>query len=188
MKRVLLVLAVVSALVAALVGAKATISAGADSGIVAVVGDGHRDVGDCFFLLDGTPTFCSGIAADFSFDVHGTGSGAATGTFLAGTNGGTFSGSARITCMTVSGNRAVIGGYITSDSIHPDFVGYPMFFYVIDNGGPGNAPLDKMSGREIYGPGDTLPVGFPRNCGAPTSTFTGYTDIHAGDVSIHGGL
>jgi hypothetical protein len=90
--------------------------------------------------------------------------------------------------MTVVGNRAAIGGYITADTVNPEFVGDAMFFYVIDNGGPGNAPLDKMSGREIYTPTDTLPDGFPRRCGAPISTFSGYTDLHAGDFSIHAGL
>lgn len=60
---------------------------------------------------------------------------------------------------------------------------------MIDSGGPGNATMDKMSGVEDYGPTDTLPdPDFRRRCGAPTSTFTGYTDVHAGDVSIHAGM
>jgi hypothetical protein len=68
-------------------------------------------------------------------------------------------------------------------------VGDGLLFYVIDNGGPGNAPLDKESALAIYLPNEaSLPAGFPRNCGAPISTFTGYTDVLAGDVSIHGGL
>ncbi len=188
MKRVLLVIAVVAALVAALLGATATISAGADSGIVAVVGGLHRDQGACYYLLDGTQTFCAGISADYSVDVHGPGSGVATGTLLYGQDGGTRAGRVAITCMTVVGNRAVVGGYITTDTLS-QFVGDGLLFYVIDNGGPGNAPLDKESALAIYLPNEaSLPAGFPRNCGAPISTFTGYTDVLAGDVSIHGGL
>jgi hypothetical protein len=187
MKRFLLALAVGSALVAGLVGAKATISAGADNGITAVVGGLHRDAGACFFLLDGTPTFCSARTVDVNIDAHGLGSGLATGTLLFGTNGTTFSARARITCMTVVGNKAVVGGFITADTLNPEFVGDELLFYVIDSGGPGNAPLDKMSGNEITTP-DAFTPGFPRNCGPPISTFTGYTDVHAGDVSIHAGL
>lgn len=190
MKRSLVVVAVFSVLAAALVGARAAWSAifvSNNDGVTAVVGGLHRSLGDCFFLLDGTPTFCSGVAVDYNVDVHGLGSGPAIGTLLYGENGGTRAGRVRITCMTVVGNRAVIGGFITADTTHPEFVGDELEFYVIDNGGPGNAPLDKMSANEVSTP-DAFTPGFPSNCGPPTSTFTGYTDVHAGDVSIHAGL
>ncbi len=181
---------VVIALVAALLGAGAAwsaIFAGANSGVTAVVGGLHRSIGDCFYLPDGTQTFCSQVAVDINLDVHGSGSGSATGMFLSGTDGSTFSSSTRITCMSVVGNRAVVGGIITSDTSNPPVVGDEMLFYVIDNGGPGNAPLDEMSPREIYTP-DQFTQGFPSNCGTPSDTTGGYTDVHAGDVSIHGGL
>jgi hypothetical protein len=179
--------------VAALVGAKAAWSAifvGADNpAFTAVVGGFHRDLGACFYLLDGTRTFCSARALDISVDAHGLGTGGpATGTFLSGTNGDTNGLRARVTCMTVIGNRAVVGGLITDDPSNPTFVGYGLQFYVIDNGDPGNNPTrDKVSGNEISSPDEFAP-GFPQHCGAPISTFTGYTDLLAGDVSIHSGL
>jgi hypothetical protein len=178
------------AMVAVLLGAGAawsSVSSGAAGGATAVVGGMHRSIGDCFYLPDGTLTFCSGVNVDMSLDVHGPGAGPATGTFLAGTNGSTFSSSVRITCMTVVGNRAVVGGFITEDTSRPDVVGDEQLFYVIDNGGPGNAPLDKMSAREIYSP-DQFTPGFPTNCGSPDATTGGYTDVRYGDVSIHAGL
>src|SRR5438477_5502248 len=138
MKRVLLAFAVVTALVGAVVGAKATISAGASNGATAIVGGLHRSAGDCYYLDDGTQTFCAGGNLDLNIDAHGLGSGPATGAILTGTNGAPNSSRTRVTCMTVVGNRAVIGGYITADTGTPSFVGYAMLFYVIDNGGPGN--------------------------------------------------
>jgi hypothetical protein len=192
MKRSLVVVAVVAVVAAALVGARAAWSAifvRSTGGATAVVGGLHRDAGACYFLLDGTKTFCALNSADDNLDVHGAGSGVATGRLLYGQNGGTNAGRVRITCMTVVGNRAVIGGYITVDNLAPDHVGDAALFHVIDNGGPGNAPLDKQSGLAVYLPNEAgLPAGFPNNCGPPISTFTGYTDVQAGDVSIHGGL
>lgn len=182
--------AIVVAVVAALVGAGATWSAmlaGADSGVTAVVGGLHRFAGQCYYLENGQQTFCSGIDLDIYLDAHGSGSGAATGTFASGTDGGTNASRTRITCMTVVGNRAVVGGFITWDTSNPAVVGDEQLFYVIDNGGPGNAPLDKMGAREIYTP-DQFTPGFPGNCGPPTSTYSGYTDVEAGDASIHAGL
>ncbi len=186
MRRIFIVLAIVASLLGG-VAAWSAIFAGADSGVTAVVGGLHRSVGDCFYLPDGTQTFCSGINLDINIDVHGSGSGPATGTFLSGTDGGTNASRTRITCMTVVGNRAVVGGIITSDTIHPEAVGDEMLFFVIDNGGPGSAPLDKMSAREIY-TADQFTPGFPSNCGSPDATTGGYADVHAGDLSIHGGL
>jgi len=191
MKRLLTKKALVGvAVVAMLMGAGATwfsVSSSAAGGITAVVGGMHRSIGDCFYLSDGTQTFCSQVNVDMSLDVHGSGSGLATGTFLAGTNGSTFSSRVRITCMTVEGNRAVVGGFITEDTSRREAVGDEQLFYVIDNGGPGNAPLDKMSAREIYTPDEFTP-GFPNTCGSPDATTGGYTDLHYGDVSIHMGL
>lgn len=188
MKRALILIAVV----AALVGAKAAWSAifvGVDlPGLKSVVGGIHRDTGACFYLLDGTQTFCAARAVDESVDAHGFGVGPATGTLLSGTNGDTNGFRVRITCMTVVGNRAVVGGLIKSDPGNPVFVGDAALFYVIDNGDPGNNPTpDKVSANEVYTP-DQFPAGFPRNCGAPVSTFTGYTTVFDGDVSIHAGL
>ena len=188
MKRLLFIIAIV----AALVGAKTAWSAIFDIhdfGIVSVVGGFHRDAGACYALLDGTPTFCAANARDWYVDVHGLRSGPATGVLVAGGNGTPSTLQARITCMTIAGNRAVVGGYLTADTDAPELVGDALLFYAIDNGGPGgNTTPDKATANEIYGPGDALPAGFPRNCGEPISTFSGYTDVGDGDVSIHGGL
>lgn len=185
MRRAFIVLAIVATLLGG-AAAWSAMFAGADNGVTAVVGGLHRSAGDCFYLPDGTQTFCSAIDLDMNIDVHGSGSGPATGTFLSGTDGGTNASRTRITCMTVVGNQAVVGGIITSDAANPQAVGDEMLFYVVDNGGPGNAPLDKMSPRLIYTPAEFTP-GFPSSCGSPTSNVGGYADVHAGDVSIHGG-
>jgi hypothetical protein len=163
-------------------------SASPAGGIVSVAGGFHRDVNACFYLLDGTLTFCAQRAVDENVDAHGSGSGVATGVLLSGTNGDTFGFAARVTCMTVVGNEAVVGGIITRDA-DPSFVGDGVKFFVIDNGDPGNGNVtpDKVSGNEVMTP-DEFAGGFPLNCGAPVSTFTGYTDLLDGDVSIHGGL
>jgi hypothetical protein len=93
--------------------------------------------------------------------------------------------------MTVVGNRAVIGGFVTADNVNPQFVGLPALFYVIVNGGPGGgAALDRTGPRLVYLLDEEgLPAGFPDDCGPPTipSPF-GYTNVTAGDVAIHTGL
>jgi hypothetical protein len=183
---------VVAVVVAALFGAGAawsTFDPFSSSPVVnAVVGGGHLDPGSCFFQ-NGTLVFCSAVARDFSYDAHGLApTGAARGTALTGVVGDGNFVKTRITCMTVVGNAAVIGGYVTEAPSAPNTVGWAVWRAVTDNGGPGNASPDRVSYNLFSPPGDpTIPAGFPNKCGYVPADF-GYADLLAGDVSIHSGL
>lgn len=169
---------------AALVGAGAAWSMlKVESTPPSLTGGGHWDSGTCFAAPDGPPLFCSPFARDFSVEVQALGrSGTATGTLRFGWNGTAFTTQTNVTCMTVEGNKAVIGGYITQRQ----FAGDPMLWYVIDNGGPGGGAYDQASPRTIFESADSLPAGFPKNCGEPISVIFRYTDLLAGDVSMQG--
>jgi hypothetical protein len=184
---------VIVAILAALVGGGAAWSSldplSSPSFVNAVVGGGHWDMGACFTFSDGTQSFCAGSSRNFSLDAHGIApEGVAVGTFRIGGAGDSGFSRVRITCMNVVGNSAVLGGYVVASS-SPAIVGLPAFVYVIDNGGPGDSAVaDKVSPLAVLDASEPVPAGFPRKCGAPGSPFFGFTDLLAGDVSIHSGL
>jgi hypothetical protein len=103
-------------------------------------------------------------------------------------NGGTFLG--RVTCMTVDGNRAAIGGFFTRTPGQPGISdGDPFLLYVSDNG-----TLDGADGSDPDGisPLVALPVGdpdrelmperFPEVCPAADSIYD-YFPLTAGDIT-----
>jgi hypothetical protein len=95
------------------------------------------------------------------------------------TNGNTFAGA--VTCLSVSGNQASVGGILTST---PDGsgIGAPFLVHVLDNGRPGATLSDGISPFEIFGPGETTPVvGFPYSCPSAGSPL-GYYSLTSGDV------
>jgi hypothetical protein len=56
-------------------------------------------------------------------------------------DGAPFDASGPITCLTVQGNHAWLGGLVASSN-DPTVAGDEMWFQVIDNGAPRNPPLD----------------------------------------------
>jgi hypothetical protein len=96
-------------------------------------------------------------------------------------NGNTFAGA--VTCLTVSGNQASVGGILTRT---PDGsgIGAPFLVHVLDNARPGAPLSDGISPFEIFGPGETTPgVGFPYTCPSASSPL-GYYSLTSGDVIV----
>src|SRR5438128_2341829 len=60
---------------------------------------------------------------------------------------------AEITCLTVTGNTAVVGGVIR-DSTDESFVGDPVLMYFVDNGPPNRTDVggDTVSPLNVFGP------------------------------------
>ena len=95
-------------------------------------------------------------------------------------NGNTFAGA--VTCFTVSGKQATVGGILTRT---PDGsgIGAPFLVQVLDNGRPGTSLSDGISPFEIFGPGETTPaVGFPYIC--PAASPLGYYSLTSGDIIV----
>ena len=99
--------------------------------------------------------------------------------------GGVFTG--RLTCSTIEGHRAVIGGYVTS-SATPEFVGVPFLIYLEDNGSLGSSSPDRISPLAVLPPGDpfwaVVPQRFPRVCPSADGTNFGYFPLASGDVTV----
>jgi hypothetical protein len=99
--------------------------------------------------------------------------------------GGIFTG--RLTCTTVEGNRAVVGGYVTS-SATPEFVAEPFLIYVEDNGPLGSDSQDRISPLGVLPPRDPLwalvPARFPQECPSADGTAFGYFPLASGDVTV----
>jgi hypothetical protein len=98
--------------------------------------------------------------------------------------GGRLSG--RVTCMTVAGNRASIGGFFAPTSAA--FPGDPFLFYVEDNGALGSATPDQISALVALPPGDPdlplMPADFPRVCPSADSIY-GYLPLTSGDITVN---
>lgn len=96
-------------------------------------------------------------------------------------NGNTFAGA--VTCLSVSGNQASVGGILTRT---PDGsgIGAPFLVHVLDNGLSGATLSDGISPFEIFGPGETTPaVGFPYVCPSASSPL-GYYSLTSGDIIV----
>ena len=101
-------------------------------------------------------------------------------------NGGTFFGP--VTCVTVDGNRAAIGGVLTEAPGQPGIsVGDPYIVYVEDNGRPGSTSADEISVLAILPEGDPdrplMPPGFPDVCPSADSIY-GYAPLTSGDITV----
>ena len=85
-----------------------------------------------------------------------------------------------VSCLAVSGNRAVIGGY--------DRDGGKYLWYAVDNGTPASATRDQVTALLLLEPGDLaqLPVGFPNVCPTPLTVVGGtpYDDLTHGDIVV----
>lgn len=96
--------------------------------------------------------------------------------------GGKLSGP--VTCITVDGNRASIGGFFTGPGNIP---GDPYVFYVEDNGPPGSATPDQVSALAALPEGDPdrplMPDRFPYVCPSADSIY-GYAPLTSGDITV----
>lgn len=91
--------------------------------------------------------------------------------------GGGFTGV--VTCMSISGNRASVGGLLTGQAS-----GSPFLVYVEDNGTLGTTTPDQVSALAFFTPEEALPVpGFPRVCPSADSTL-GYLPLTSGDITV----
>jgi hypothetical protein len=174
MRYTLLVVAAVAAL-AASGAAYSSLAAGGPSDDPFVVGGGRLGPG----------TFPGGftiLSRDFSVDAHVEKKGQkVTGLFSTGRNG-ISSSQTNVTCVSIDGNQAVVGGV--------DNFGSGRVVFLIDNGPPSRAVRDQSS-PNFVDPVDSpnWPIGFPYVCPAPNSGFNqqGYLDVHSGDIVISDG-
>ncbi|HET7856957.1 MAG TPA: hypothetical protein VFL41_10915 [Gaiellaceae bacterium] len=189
MFRVRLLAALLGALVAGLAVATIAVGSGAESatpGRDHVFGAGTFGPG-CWEGRRGT------LCVPYNYTVRLLGisegeSGRARGVMERRNNvlGGTFLG--EVTCMTVNGNEAAVGGVLISTP-SGDFVGDPFLLYVRDRGilgdSDGSEP-DQISALAAFPPGDPdlslMPGRFPEVCPAADSLY-GYLPLTAGDIT-----
>jgi hypothetical protein len=143
-----------------------------------IYGGGGTDPG-CFVPDIG---FCRVVQTNFAIDAHGTATGHAAY--------GDYGSPNQITCLSVDGNNAVVGGVIVSSPANPSRVGWVFAIFYVDNGTPAFGG-DFVS--PLYaGPPDPggWPPGFPYVCpspdtGAPAFGLTrSFLPISRGDIVI----
>jgi hypothetical protein len=122
---------------------------------------------------------------NLSIDAHAEDSGVeAAGDFNYGAPGSTLEDHARVTCVRVDGNRAAVGGLITSGSN----AGAAFLFYAVDRGGPASGDRDLASPEYIDLPdATTWPSGFPTTCPSPDGTPNQpaiFQEVQAGDIVV----
>jgi len=185
-KKLLVGLAALGALVAVLVLASTGFAGGSDSAAQAQYGGPSEDP----FVVGGGQlgpgTFPGGfqiLSRDFSVDAHVEKKGqTVTGLFISGRNG-ISSSQTNVTCVAIDGNQAAVGGVEST-------TGVGRLVFLIDNGPPSSAVRDQSS-PIFTDPLDSpnWPIGFPTVCPAPNSGFNqeGYLDVHSGDIVISEG-
>ena len=136
------------------------------------VGGGRFGPG-CF-----TGGVCFAKPRDFSVDAHADRKDKhVSGRLFYGNNEGALSVAVDVTCLRLSGNRAVVGGI--------DQFGNGATMFLIDNGPPGPGARDLASPLDV----DTLdapqwPAGFPYVCPSLDGNAAGYQEVHSGDVQV----
>jgi hypothetical protein len=120
--------------------------------------------------------FPNGVARAFALDAHvdGNGGGAAYGTWEYGPPTGPWHVRGDITCMTIDGNVAIVGGWVR-DTERSDLAGLAFLTYVRDNGTPGSGAQDEASVSWFGGTTGTangdFPTSFPQTCPAGVGAF-----------------
>jgi hypothetical protein len=93
----------------------------------------------------------------------------------------------RVTCMTIDGNRASIGGILGPSSVQ--FPGEPFVIWVEDNGTLGTGTPDQISALVVLPPDDpawaSMPATFPQVCPSADSQ-SGYLPLTSGDITVDG--
>jgi len=182
--KVLLVLAALGTLVAS-GAAYSSLAAGGPSEDPFVVGGGRFGPG-CF---DVPTSFCFANPRDLSVDAHLEKKGTkVTGVAYYGNNAGVLRNRIDVTCVSIVGNEAAIGGIIR-ESVSPETVGFGALIFLKDEGSPGLTTRDRSSPLFIDALGPAWPEGFPYMCPAPNSPINniGYQNIHSGDIVISDG-
>lgn len=187
MRRLRLLAAVLGALVAGLSVATIAAARSAEDGSTnRNYSFGVGNFGPGCWQTDGGP-FCAPF--DYTMRLLGIGrakSGRAWGEFERRNNPNGTSLSGQVTCMTVDGNRAAIGGFLTiKASPQPGFeVGDPFVIYVEDNGTLGTSTPDQISALAVFAPEEALPVaGFPWVC-PPADSTLGFLPLTSGDITV----
>jgi hypothetical protein len=169
---------------AALVGAGVAFAAAAPSAKLdkqdRAYGGGQFGPG-CF--SGGTP--CFDLARNFAVDAHAQGDGTEpVGTSTYGSPAGAES-YRKVTCLRVEGNKAAIGGVVTSGAD----AGAGWVEYFIDSGGPAFGDRDLASPEYVDPLSSTnWPAGFPATCPSPTTGFPAgppvYRQVDEGDIVV----
>ena len=167
--------------VATIAGATAVEDDGAPASYEYTFGAGT--FGPACWQTHGGP-FCAPFSYTFRLLGVGTGSAPPWGVFERRnhTTGGILRG--RVTCMTVEGNRAAIGGVFQTTSALP---GDPFIVYVEDNGPLGSPVGDRISALAALPEGDPdrplMPERFPSECPSADSIY-GYTHLTSGEITV----
>jgi len=184
-KKVLLVLVVLGALAASGV-AYSSLASGGPSDDPFVAGGGRFGPG-CF---DVNTSFCFANPRDLSVDAHLEKKGTkVTGILHYGNNAGVLRNRVDVTCVSIVGNRAAVGGIIR-DSASTETIEYGAVMFLQDLGSPGTSTRDRSSPfffDVLTSP--SWPAGFPYTCPAPDSPLNtvGFQAVHSGDVIISAG-
>jgi len=184
MRYTLLVVAAIAAL-AASGAAYSSLAAGGPSDDPFVAGGGRLGPG-CFDVLT---TFCFATPRDLSVDAHLEKKGTkVTGIAWYGNNDGGLRIRMDVTCVSIVGNRAAIGGIIR-ESGSAETVGFGALIFLIDNGSPGQPTRDRSSPLFNDALGPAWPDGFPYTCPSPSSPVNnvGFQALHSGDIVISDG-
>jgi hypothetical protein len=134
------------------------------------------------FDESGQTTFCVPVGKAFSLDSEIGSRTRATGNLAYQR----FAVKAVVTCTTIDGNRAAVGGLSLADATGQLNPPVPFLIYFVDNGPPASATRDRVSSIFAFGPGETFPgepSNFPWECPASATAFpgAGYMDLNAPD-------
>jgi hypothetical protein len=180
-------LMLVAVALTAVVGAGVAYSASSPSAKLAkqdrVWGGGHVAAGSCSVNV---PTFCPPDARNFAVDAHAEGDGSGA----AGNSAYNAHASRTVTCLSVNGNKAAIGGVVLVGGN----IGNPGDVYVqyfVDRGTTSLSTPQHDYMSAIYTVTPPLnaewPEGFPYVCPPAEGTSTlppVYLEIDGGDVSV----
>jgi hypothetical protein len=125
---------------------------------------------------------------NFAIDAHASGAAAYGNVEFAVADGHVRQ--EQVTCLSVSGNKATIGGIITASSSDPSFVGFFFVWVVQDNGSPLSGTPDAAAFQVFRPTNDPAwPGGFPYVCPLPDDVISTFGldlfPLSGGDIVVH---
>ena len=123
-----------------------------------------------------------GEPTTFSFTARRYEDGSVKGEWERQNRSGGFRAHGDVTCFTIVGNLAYIGGIIEQFPSDPGRVGNEAVWFVVDNGQGANAPPDLIS--QARGPGQVGRSSASDFCSRPRAIFT--RQVEAGNISVRG--
>ena len=124
----------------------------------------------------------------FSFNAVGQGNGSVGGHFTYDFRAGGFAMIGTVTCATVSGNRAWIGGVIdkvkSDDPADQSFVGTDVWWMVDDNSAGGSGTPDRTTSLLLTLPGTTITAA-SWCADKPVNPRIAVREIASGNIVIH---